>query len=71
MGHPSLGYAHLASLAKICDKKTFGTILAASLRPLVQVNTPEKLLNLVLDRPMMSQEEKYKDRLWQALLPQE
>ena len=49
-GYLSSVMANLSSLAKICNEQTFWVILAASARPLVQVNIPEKFLNAVADK---------------------
>ena len=70
-GHLSSAYAKLSSLAKICDKETFRTILAASARPLVQVNIPGKFLNPTTEKRPVLEEEGYRNKLQQALLPQE
>lgn len=67
-GYLLLAMAHLSSLAKICNEKTFGMILAASARPLVQVNIPENFLNQVADKQPPSNGEAHMKKLWGALL---
>ena len=47
MDHLFAAFTNLSLLAKICDEEMFWVILAASARPLCQINIPEKFLNPV------------------------
>lgn len=70
-GYLSSAYAKLPSLAKICNEKTFGTILNASARPLVQLNIPPKILNPITEEKPALEGDEYRNKLRQMLLPQE
>ena len=49
----------------------FRTILKASVRPLVQINIPPKILNPTIEEKPVMEDEVYRDKLRQALLPHE
>ena len=59
---------HFSSLAKITDRETFHTILNAAVRPLVQLNVPEKFLNPVTDPVQLTTEEQRMVRVEKMIL---
>ena len=56
----SSAMANLSLLAKMCNVETFRMILAASARPLVQVNIPKKI---TADKQPPSKGEAHREKL--------
>ena len=67
--HLSTAAVHFSSLAKITNRETFHTILNAAVRPLVQLNVPEKFLNPVTDPVQLMTEEQRMVRVGKMILP--
>ena len=65
----SLAVANISSLAKIADAETLGIVLKAAVRPLVQINVPEKFLNPAADPKLKSSTEERKQKIMMSLLP--
>lgn len=68
-GYMSVVWVNLSSLAKIADEATFRVILAASIRPLVQLNIPPDIFNPLEDMKVETGREKEMTQLKKALLP--
>ena len=66
--HLSTAAMHFSSLAKITDRETFHTILNAAVRPLVQLNVPEKFLNPVTNPVQLMMEEQRMARVEKMIL---
>ena len=65
----SLAAANIAALAKMADAETLDTVLRAAVRPLVQINWPERYLSLTADPKPTSPEEERKKKIIANLLP--
>ena len=65
----SLAAANIAALARMADAETLDTILRAAIRPLVQINWPEKYLSLTADPKPIPPEEERKQKIITNLLP--
>ena len=61
--------AHLSSLGKILDKDNFQLILKAAVRPLVQLNIPERYLDPLLDKPVDTSRGNLQKKIRKDLLP--
>ena len=68
-GYMSVAYVNLSSLTKIADEATFRVILAASIRPLVQLNIPPSILNPLKEKKVETGREKEMTQLKKVLLP--
>ena len=68
-GYMLVACTNLSSFAKIADEATFRVILAASIRPLVQLNIPRRILNPLEDKKVETGREKEMTQLKKALLP--
>ena len=69
LAHLSTAAVHFSSLAKITDRETFHTILNAAVRPLIQLNVPEKFLNPVTDPVQLMMEEQRMTKVEKTILP--
>ena len=65
----SLAAANIAALARMADAETLDTVLRAAVRPLVQINRPEKYLSLTADPKLIPPEEERKQKIITNLLP--
>ena len=65
----SLATANISSLAKIADADMLDIVLKVAVRPLVQINWPEKSLSLVTDPKPKSSTEERKQKIIINLLP--
>ena len=61
--------AHISSLAKILDKEMVDSVLRAVGRPLMQLNVPERFVNLAVDPQPRTSEEEQKEKLEKFILP--
>ena len=59
----SLAVANISSLAKIADAETLDIVLKAAVRPLVQINVPEKFLNPAANLKLKSSTEERKQKI--------
>ena len=65
----SLAAANIAALARMADADTLDTVLRAAVRPLVQINWPEKYLSPTADPKPTSPNEERKQNIITNLLP--
>ena len=65
----SLAAANKAALAKMANTETLDTVLRAAVRPLVQINWPEKYLSPTADPKPIPPEEERKQKIITNLLP--
>ena len=61
--------ADFGFLAKMSDRQTLHTVMNAAICPLVQVNVPEKCLNLIIDPVLKMMEEQRMEKLEKMILP--
>ena len=65
----SLAAANIAALTRMANAETLDTVLRAAVRPLVQINWPEKYLSLTADPKPIPPEEERKQKIITNLLP--
>ena len=68
--HISSYAANMSSLAKIANPDTFGVVLKATARPLIQINIPKRFLSLVTEPKPKTTMEEWLLKLEKVLLPQ-
>ena len=61
--------AHFSLLVKISDRQTLHMVMNAAIHPLVQINMPEKFLNLMTDLVLKTMEEQRMEKLEKIILP--
>ena len=61
--------ANLASLARNSDPETFRIILKSSVRPLVQLNLSDDILDPTCDKPAKPQQKAHKEMIKKDILP--
>ena len=69
MAHASMAAANISALGKITDPQTFDLVLKAAVRPLVQINIPERYLSPVQDPKPASTADEVRQKLEKKLLP--
>ena len=69
MAHTSMVAANISALGKITDPQMFNLVLKAAVRPLVQINIPERSLSPVQDPKPASTADKVRQKLEKKLLP--
>ena len=67
--HLSEVCANIAALAKITDKTTLMSVINGAIRPLVQLNIPEGILNPMEDKKAKTTEEEKRDKVRKMVLP--
>ena len=67
--HISISMANLASLAKNTDPKMFRIILKSSVRPLVQLNLNDDILDPTHDKPAKPQQKAHEEMIKRDILP--
>ena len=70
LAHLSTTAAQFSSLAMITDHETLHTVMNAAIRPLVQLNLPEKFLNPMADPVPPTSEEQCMAKVEKTILPQ-
>ena len=69
MAHASIAAASISALGKIMDPQMFDLVLRAAVRPLVQINVPERYLSPVQDPKPTCTAEEVRKKLEKKLLP--
>ena len=69
MAHASTVASNISALGKITDPQTLDLVLRAAVRPLVQINIPERYLSPVQDPKPASTAEEVRQKLEKKLLP--
>ena len=69
MAHTSMAAANISALGKIMDPQMFDLVLKAAVRPLVQINIPERYLSPVQDPKPASTADEVWQKLERKLLP--
>ena len=69
MAHASMVAANISALGKIMDPQTFDLVLRVAVRPLVQINIPERYLSPVQDPKPASTADEVRQKLEKKLLP--
>ena len=67
--HLSKVCANVAALAKITDKTTLMSVINGAVQPLVQLNIPERFLNPVEDKKVLTSEEEKREKVKKMVLP--
>ena len=69
MAHTSMAAANISALGKITDPQMFNLVLKAAVRPLVQINVPERYLSPVQDPKPASTADEVRQKLEKKLVP--
>ena len=69
LAHLSMTATHFSLLAKIMDRETFHMVMNVAIRPLVQLNLPEKFLNPVTIPVQLMMEEQQMAKVEKIILP--
>ena len=69
MAHASMAVANISALGKITDPQMFDLVLKAAVRPLVQINVPERYLSPVQDPKPASTADEVRQKLEKKFLP--
>ena len=69
LAHLLMTAVHFSSLAKITDTETLHLVMNAAIWSLVQLNLPEKFLNLVADPVPMMMEEQRRAKVERTIVP--